>query len=214
LSLSGASKRAEPKGPMTPSATPAASSAGSVRCTRKGCAAAPSDQTSFSPMRADLQVAYDLAGGVSGSALWPYTIRKADQVGGEIRISQPGILVEPWNPIAGSNWIYDSMPQRATTDYGVVADPYTGLFLPNRIEKADITVKEGLPVAKTLDWLTLNFAPSIEVPGDTWVDWDAKAQKWITAAEKYTQTQTANSKVVVTYPSSLSERESDSVPVG
>lgn len=164
------------------------------------------DQISFSPQRADLQVAYDLAGGVAGSQLWASTIRLADQEGGTLRIAQPGILVEPWNNLFGSNWIYDSMPQRATTDFATVSDPYTGLVYPNRIEKADISVVEGLPVGKTLDWLTLQFVPSIEVPGDAWVDWDATNQKWITAAEKYTQTQTANAKIVVTYPADLFEK--------
>lgn len=164
------------------------------------------DQKSFSPQRADLQVAYDLAGGVAGSQLWPATIRLADQEGGTIRVAQPGILVEPWNNVFGSNWIYDSMPQRATTDFATVSDPYTGLVWPNRIEKADITVKEGLPVAKTLDWLTLQFVPSIEVPADAWVDWDAANQKWITAAEKFTSTQTANAKIVVTYPADLFDK--------
>ena len=61
------------------------------------------------------------------------------------------------------------MPQRATNQLAVVSDPYTGLTWPQRIESADITVKEGLPVAKTLDWLTLTFQPKIEVPTDAWV---------------------------------------------
>ncbi len=161
------------------------------------------DQLSFSPMNANIEVAYDLAGGISGSRLYPYTIRWKGQEGGTIRIAQPGILVDPWNPVAGSNWIYDMMPIRATGDVGVIPDPYTGLVWPQRIESAQVYVKEGLPVAKTLDWLTLEFVPSIEVPGDAWVDWDATNQKFITAAEKFTQTQTANTKVVVTYPKDL-----------
>ena len=60
--------------------------------------------------------------------------------------------------------------------------------------------KEGLPVAKTLDWLTLTTAPSIEVPADAWVDWDAMNQMFITAGEKFTSTLTALSKITVTYP--------------
>ena len=158
------------------------------------------DQTSFSPQIANASVAYDLAGGVAGSALWPYTVRFNDQEGGVMRIAQPGILVEPWNPVSGTNWIYDAMPQQATIDSGIIADPYTGLYLPQRIEKADVVVEEGLPVAKTLDWLTLTTAPSIEVPSTAWVDWDAKTQTFITAGDKYTSTVTAKSKVTVTYP--------------
>ncbi len=158
------------------------------------------DQLSFSPFSSKIAVAYDLAGGISGTQLWPFTVQIKGQEGGTVKIAQPGILVEPWNPVAGSNWIYDTMPRRATQDYGVIADPYTGLAWPQRIEKAEITVKEGLPVGKTLDWVTLNTAPSIEVPGDAWVDWDAANQKFITASEKFTQTVTANTKRVFTYP--------------
>jgi peptide/nickel transport system substrate-binding protein len=154
-------------------------------------------------MKSTVSVAYDLAGGIAGSSLWPYTIRFKDQEGGTMRIAQPGILVDPWNPVAGSNWIYDQMPERATADAGLLNDPYTGLTWPQRIEKAEITVKEGLPVAKTLDWITVNTAPSIEVPGDAWVSWDPINEKFITAAEYYTETQTAMTKRVVTYPADL-----------
>ncbi|MBN1135378.1 MAG: ABC transporter substrate-binding protein, partial [Anaerolineae bacterium] len=141
------------------------------------------DQLSFSPQNAKLEVAYDLAGGVAGSQLMPSTIRWTGQEGGTVRIAQPGVLIDPWNPINGSNWIYDQTPGRATGDRGVMSDPYTGLTWPQRIEGCDIVVKEGLPVAKTLDWLTLTFEPKIEVPAEAWVDWDAANQKFITAAE-------------------------------
>jgi len=85
----------------------------------------------------------------------------------------------------------------------VLSDPYTGLVWPQRIESAAVVVKEGLPVLKTLDWLTLTFEPKIEVPADAWVDWDAANQKFITAAEKYTQTVETNTKVTVTYPKDM-----------
>jgi hypothetical protein len=39
-------------------------------------------------------------------------------------------------------------------------------------------------VGKTLDWVDLQFVPSIEVPGDAWVDWDAENQVFITASAK------------------------------
>jgi len=162
------------------------------------------DQVSFSPFASDVSVSYDLAGGISGTTLWPFTVQKGGVEGGTIRIAQPGILVEPWNPVAGSNWIYDTMPRRATEDYGVIADPYTGLAWPQRIEKAEITVKTGLPVAKTLDWVTLNTADSIEVPADAWADWDAANQVFLTVGEVYTAgLPTANTKRVFTYPADL-----------
>lgn len=163
------------------------------------------DSSSFAPQSADVQVTADLAGSVSGAQLWPFTVRFKGLEGGVVRIAQPGILVDPWNPLAGSNWIYDMMLIRGTMDWGVVSDPFTGLALPQRIEKADVVVQEGIPVGKTLDWVTLSTAPTIEVPGDAWVDWDAVNQKFITAAEAYTSTLTAKTKVTVTYPANLWE---------
>ncbi len=161
------------------------------------------DANSFSPLKAGVTVAYDLAGAIAGSQLWPYTIRWTGEEGGAMKIAQPGILVDPWNPVAGSNWIYDMMPVRATADWGVISDPYTGLVWPQRIEKAEIVAKEGLPIDKTLDWVTLEFAPQIDVPADAWADWDATTQKFITVGEKYPEGATANIKSVVYYPEEL-----------
>jgi peptide/nickel transport system substrate-binding protein len=120
-----------------------------------------------------------------------------------LKFGQPDNLVDPWNPIAGSNWSYDGSVQRATSSHGVVYDPHTGLTWPHRIERAEVTVEEGLPVGKTLDWLTLDFVPSIEVPGDALVDWDAENQVFITASEKFTETQLAQTKTVIYYPDDL-----------
>ncbi|MCS7283009.1 MAG: ABC transporter substrate-binding protein [Anaerolineae bacterium] len=164
------------------------------------------DQQSFTPRLAKLEVAADLAGGVEGSQLWPMTLRWKDQVGGRVRWGQPDVFIDPWNPIGGSNWVYDTDVQRALGEYAVVSDPYTGLLLPNRIEKAEVVVQEGLPVAKTLDWVELKFAPQIQVPADAWVDWDAANQRFITAGEKYTETQTAKVKITVYYPPDLFQK--------
>ncbi|NOX64094.1 MAG: ABC transporter substrate-binding protein [Chloroflexi bacterium] len=161
------------------------------------------DQLAFSPYRADVSVTADLAGGIAGAQVYPYTVRRTNEEGGQVKIAQPGLLVEPWNPIAGSNWIYDTMPQRATGEFAVIADPFTGLSWPNRIEKAELVVKTGLPVAKTLDWIDLTFEDEIIVPDDAWVDWDAENQTFITAAEKFTETVTANTKSVVYYPEGM-----------
>jgi len=149
--------------------------------------------------RPEVRAAVDLAGGTSGSWLWPNTINLSGKPGGSIKFGAPSILSTAWNPIAGSNWIYDNMIYRATGISATVSDPYTGLYWPYRMEKADITVKQGLPVAKTLDWVTLNFAPTIEVPKDAWVDWNPETQQFITTGEKFTQTLTANTKTVLTY---------------
>jgi len=161
------------------------------------------DQLAFSPYRAEVAVTADLAGGIAGAQVYPFTVRRVDEVGGQVKIAQPGLLVEPWNPLGGSNWVYDTMPQRATGELATVADPFTGLRWPNRIEKAELYVKKGLPVAKSLDWVDLKFEDEIVVPDDAWVDWDAENQKFITAGEKYTETVTANTKAVVYYPEDM-----------
>ncbi len=161
------------------------------------------DQLSFSPYSADVSVTADLAGGISGAQVYPYTVRRDGEEGGVVKIAQPGLLVEPWNPLGGTNWIYDTMPQRAAGEFAVIADPFTGLSWPNRIDKAELDVKSGLPVTKTLDWVDLTFEDEIVVPDDAWVDWDAENQTFITAADKYTETVTANTKSVVYYPEGM-----------
>lgn len=163
------------------------------------------DQTSFTPYRSELSVTGDLAGGVSGGYQWPWLIRFDDQVGGTARIAQPGLLVDPWNPVAGSNWVYDGMVQRATEDQGFMYDPFTGLVWPHRVERAEVVVQEGLPVVSSLDWVDLSFEAEIAVPDDAWVDWDAENQTWITAGEFYTTPATALTKATVYYPEDLYE---------
>jgi peptide/nickel transport system substrate-binding protein len=164
------------------------------------------DRKSFTPRNADTVVSADLAGAVAAARVNWYAMRYQEQVGGAMTIGMPSLLTDPWNPVAGTNWVYDLAVQRATCDYGMMVDPYTGLRYPQRIEKADVVVKEGLPAgrgAASEDWLNLSTAPEIVVPDDAWVDWDATNQVFITAAEKFTQTLTANQKTVVYYPADL-----------
>jgi peptide/nickel transport system substrate-binding protein len=164
------------------------------------------DQVSFSPARANVQLASDLAGGVSGSRLWPYTIQFTDKKGGEVRIAVNGIPVDPWNPLGGSNWISDQMAIRATADVAAMPDPYTGLAWPQRIEKAEVVAQQGLPISKTLDWVDLKFEPEIKVPADAWADWDAANQKFITVGEKFPDGVTAKVKTTVVYPKDLFQK--------
>lgn len=161
------------------------------------------DRSSVTPKRAEISVASDLYGAVYGSRIWPYTLRRGEEVGGSVTIAMPSILTEPWNAVAGSNWIYDQMLIRGTGEFAVVTDPYTGLNLPNRIEKAEIYIKEGLPVGKTLDWVTLEFVPENQVPADAWADWDAVEQRFITVGEKYPEGTTALRKSVMYYPAGM-----------
>jgi peptide/nickel transport system substrate-binding protein len=161
------------------------------------------DGASYAPYNTNVSVTYDIAAGIGNGQLWPYTVRFVDQEGGSLAFGQPDNLVDPWNPIAGSNWSYDGSVQRATQSYGVVYDPHTGLTWPMRIERAEVTMEEGLPVGKTLDWVSLDFAAEIAVPEDALVDWDAENQVFVTAAEKFPEGTTAQTKSVVYYPADL-----------
>lgn len=164
------------------------------------------------PHPTDVDVTADLAAGVSGSYLWPYLLRKVDEQGntvpgGTIQFGTPSIMTQPWNPIAGSNWLYDQMIIRATGDHPCKPDPFTGLTWPNRIKGAEVFVKEGLPVTKTLDWVDLEFVPEIEVPEDAWIDWDPEAQEFITVGEKHPEGLTSKTKVVIHYDDDLFENK-------
>jgi peptide/nickel transport system substrate-binding protein len=161
------------------------------------------DRASITPKRAEMLVASDLYGAVYGSRLWPYTLRRGDEIGGSVTIAMPSILTEPWNALNGTNWIYDQFLIRGTGEFAVNTDPFTGLNLPQRIERAEVVVQQGLPVTVTHDWVTLEFANEIQVPDDAWADWDAAEQRFITFAETNPEETTALRKSTVYYPSDL-----------
>ncbi len=161
------------------------------------------DDTGYGVWRKEASISSDLSGSVYGSALWPYTARWDDRIGGSMTIAEPSIMTQAWNPLAGSNWVYDMMPIRGTGESATYNDPFTGLNLPNRVERAEVTMKTGLPVGVTLDWVSLDFADEIAVPDDAWADWDAENQVWITAGEKFTETQYVNRRTVTYYPEGM-----------
>lgn len=157
------------------------------------------------PRRKEVVLATDLAGGISGSPLWPYTIRFTEKIGGRLSFASPSILTEPWNPVAGSNWIFDNMIIRATLDAPAFPDPFTGLYWPQRIKSAEVYAEKGLPITKTHDWVGLSFVPSIEVPPDAWIDWDPAGERFITAGEAHPKGLKARTKTVVHYADDLWE---------
>jgi peptide/nickel transport system substrate-binding protein len=161
---------------------------------------------SVTPHAADISLASDLAGGILLSNLWAHTMRREGEVGGSVTIALPSIPTGPWNPVAASGGAYAGMLILGTRDSAVVPDPYTGLMLPMRLERAEVTVQEGLPVDSTLDWVTLEFVPEIVVPDDAWADWDAESQVFITAGERFTGTETSASKVVMYYEEDLFDK--------
>ena len=169
------------------------------------------DEQVYSPYKTNVNATYDLGSGIEAAAMYPYNLRFTDKEGGQMKIGTNDLFTEPWNTIGGDNWIWDTGVMRfteqgsdiATFTGGMMGDPYTGLAFPQRIATAEVTAQTGLPITKTLDWVTLKTADTIPVPPDTWVDWDAKAQKFITAAEKFPNGTTAKVKSVVTYPADL-----------
>jgi peptide/nickel transport system substrate-binding protein len=158
------------------------------------------DQTAFSPLKPGIEVAADLAGGIQGGSLQGFTLRYSGQEGGDLTYAMSDLLTDPWNPVGGSNWVYDTAPKRVISDYGVIPDPFTGLQWPQRIESATVVVQEDLPVGKTLDWVTLETAAEIEVPTDAFIDWNPETQTFITVGEKFPEGLTALRKSVVSYP--------------
>jgi peptide/nickel transport system substrate-binding protein len=155
------------------------------------------------PRRAELRLASDLAGGYSGSWLWPLTIRYEGRTGGTVRIGTPNVLVEPWNPIAGSNWIFDMTFIRATQDSALLPDPFTGLWHPQRLERAEVWFRRDLPVSRTLDWVTLRPVPEIRVPAEAFISWDHRAQRFITVGERHPEGLTARTRTVLHFERDL-----------
>lgn len=167
------------------------------------------DTISVWPHLKEVDLATDLAGGVSGSGLWPYTLGFTDPETESKRVTfaTPSILTEPWNPVAGTNWIYDLMIMRATTENATLPDPFTGLSWPQRVKHAEVYVEEGTPVIQTHDWLELNFVPTIGVPTDAWIDWDATTESFITVGQQHPEGLTARTKTVIHYPDDLFSTE-------
>jgi len=167
------------------------------------------DTRDFAPLRTNVDLAADTAGGIYGSWLWAHTAHFRDPetrepiFGGQLRVAMQDLLVEPWNPIAGSNTVYDRFAMRATGDRGTYPDTRDGLRWPGRIEKAEYYVLNGLPVVRTHDWVTLEFVDQIIVPDHVWAEWDATTQTFITAAERGTAGETASSLAIAYYPKDI-----------
>ena len=151
------------------------------------------------PARKEVSLTYDLAAGFSGARLWPYTIKYVDKAGGTIKIMSTDLLVDSINPVGGSNWVYDAMFYRALSDPAVIPDPFTGLYWPQRVKKAEVYAEKGLPLGVTLDWVSLKFVDEITVPTDAWYDWDPVKQEIIYAPPGTK----AKTKTVVYYDENL-----------
>lgn len=166
------------------------------------------DKAGANPFRSDIKTAVDQAGGI-GDPAWVFTTHRIDEdgkpvLGSDLRFGVPNLMVDPYNPVAGSSFTYDMfITRKALGDAGMLIDPRDGLYHAKRIKSAQVTMKKGLPVDVTHDWVTLDFADEIQVPGDAWADWDAKEQRFITVAEKNPGGATALRKSVVVYPDDI-----------
>jgi len=157
--------------------------------------------TSIWARRPELVLAADLAGGYSGSWLWPYTIRFTNKVGGTVKVGTPSILTQPWNPIGGSNWIFDQTIIRATGEQAVLPDPYTGLYHPLRVKKAEVYVVKELEgqIRASLPWVELKYVDEVKVPKDAWWKFNSTTNTIETVAPDTK----AKVKVVVYYQDDL-----------
>lgn len=166
-----------------------------------------------------LNMAIDVAGG-AGDPSWVHTAHF--QVGGVpqaptgttvLDVENPNVFVEPWNPVEGSAYTWDMWGnRRCLGDAGVLFDPRSGatggLAWNFRIANATVVAQTGLPIAKTLNYLTLSTAPagdpSLTAPDDCWTDWNATSQSWITVAQRKAANPTFNAsaklKITVIYP--------------
>jgi len=157
------------------------------------------DQLAPFVKRSDVELAFDIAGAFS-NPIWAYTIRIKDQVGGVLTAGSAEILVQPWNPEAGTNWLYDSVVQSCVFErYQHHYNPYTGLPMPLRMESVTMEVERGVPTSSSSDWLSLSFVDKVIVPEDTWYKWDVNNQEF-TAPPPGT---TAKCKVAVNYGDSI-----------
>ena len=154
---------------------------------------------SFAPYKTNVQMSTNLASGIETAPIVFYTAHITGLEGGTLKWGESDLFTEPWNPIAGSNWGWDQGAQAATSGGAFMSDPYTGLQWPLRAESAELTVQTGLPIFKSLDWITLSSAATINVPADAWVDWNATTQTFVTAGSGIT----AKTKSTITYPANM-----------
>lgn len=146
------------------------------------------DIAGVNPWHSSLRARTDLSFGFGWAV--PQTIHFVDEdgdpvVGGTVRADQSPLTSDPWNPVDGSGLAADLNTFRhMLQERGLMTDGRDGLLHPWRIESAAVTVRDGLPVQRTYDWVTLDVADGIEAPADAWVDWDGVAQRFITVGEK------------------------------
>ncbi len=152
------------------------------------------DQISPYVMRKDVDIAVDLSAGFN-NYIWARTIRLTGKVGGTIKAANREVLVDPWNPVAGTNWVYDAVIQQAVNDPDAIYNPYTGLPMPNRFVDVKMYVEKGVYTKASSKWVSLKFVDKVEVPTDAWYAWNYTTKKLETAPSGTY----AKAKIVVNY---------------
>ena len=154
---------------------------------------------------------HDLAAGTFIHTFVTHALRFVDAdgapiMGGDMVVSNQEFIVNPVNPVDGTNWTYDFMFMRPTQDFPIYSHPHTGIPIPHMVESAEVLCVTGKPVIiddTTVEngWCSLEFVDSIDVPGDAWADWDAANQVFLPVSEVYPDGVTdAAVKVTITYP--------------
>lgn len=152
------------------------------------------DQVTPYVSRKEIDVACDLAAGFN-NPIWARTIRFVGKVGGVVKAGSVDVLTDPWNPVAGTNSLYDAIILSAVNDFDTLSNPYTGLPMPNRFVNATVYVEKGIYTKASSDWVKLVFVDKIKVPEDAWYAWNVSAKKLETVPSgTYTK-----AKVVVNY---------------
>ena len=130
----------------------------------------------------------------------------------QMLIEQESVFVDPWNPVDGSNWVYDlGIVRYGLRESALIQDPLSGLYHANRIESADVTIANALPVefaGTPPGWCSLTVLGEgefITIPDDTWSAWNATTQSWETAVDRFPNpaNRIANRKCVFVYPSDI-----------
>jgi len=145
------------------------------------------DQTAAWVKRKEINAIADYSGGY-WVQIWAFTLNRGGTIGGTVKIGSSDVLTgDAWNPIAGSNWIYDGMISSATAMPAFLSHPKSGLPVPTGFVKSvTIEAEKGLLTFKNPesgDWLTLTFVDTVTIPSEAWYAWDVENKKVVTAGE-------------------------------
>ncbi|MEM1867829.1 MAG: ABC transporter substrate-binding protein [Thermosphaera sp.] len=133
-------------------------------------------------------------GGQAYDLWWCRTLRWLNGSGGRVVAGQPQVFVDPWNPVAGSNWVFDTRIQGCTLSYALI-DHHSGLPASDMVRSVSVYALKELLI--TSSWVNLTFVDRIDVPPDAWYAYNVSGGRIVTAGEAGISS--AKVKVVVNY---------------